>query len=145
MESFKKGMELAKSGQIHLQKQELNQAIQKTMEAIECFNESEQKQFLGKAFRQLADAYKQQQNWVGCLAGYQESINWDVEAGNIEGVIISQLHVFRLLLQLGQFEKANKSLDDAESNLKQNPTLPKYEQFENYISGLKKELKTKGV
>ncbi len=74
------------------------------------FIKSEQKQFLGKAFRQLAEAYKQQQNWVGCLAGYQEAINWDVEANHIEGVIISQLHVFRLLLQLGQFEKAQKKL-----------------------------------
>lgn len=138
-------MELAKAGQIHLQKQELNQAIEKTMEAVECFHGSEQKQFLGKAFRQLAEAYKLQKNWVGCLAGYQESINWDVESNNIEGVIISQLHVFRLLLQLGQFEKARKSLDDAENNLEQNPTLPKYQEFKKYIAGLKNELKAKGV
>jgi hypothetical protein len=50
-----------------------------------------------------------------------------------------------LLLQLGQFEKARKSLDDAENNLEQNPTLPKYQEFKKYIAGLKNELKAKGV
>lgn len=144
-ELFEKGAALAQEGEQHLKSQQFNQSIEKTLEAIDCFVKSDNQIFVGKAFRQLAEAYKYQQNWVGCLAGYQESINWDLKVGKLNGVLISQLHVFRLLLQLGQYEKALQSLEDAKKNLRDYPEIPKADEFRQYIAGLEKDLKERGI
>ena len=143
--AFEKGMQLAKEGLQFHQEGNYNQAVQQTLLAIEEFVQSEQQQLIGKAFRQLGEAYEQLNNWVGMLAAYQEAINWDNKLERYDGVIISQLQIFHTLLKMGETDKAIISLKEARKNLENNPEIPKAAQFLAHIKGVENELKEKGV
>lgn len=143
--AFEKGFHLAKEGlQFHTQGN-YNQAVQQTLLAIEEFAKSEHQQLIGKAFRQLGDAYEKLNNWVGMLAAYQEAINWDNKLERYDGVIISQLKIFHTLLGMGEPDKAVISLKEAKKNLENNPSIPNATQFLDHIRGIEQEMKEKGI
>ena len=140
-QNFQKGVELAQIGTEQLQEEKINECIENTLNAIQYFTQSHTQLMVGKAFRQLAEAYQAQQNWVGCLASYQESINWDLKVGKLQGVVITQLHVFELLLQLAQLDKAQTCLTEAKNNLEQyRDEIPKYQEFADYITDREQKL-----
>ena len=144
-QAFEQGMQLAKEGLQFHHKGDYNQAVQQTLLAIEEFAKSAQQQLIGKAFRQLGDAYEKLNNWVGMLAAYQEAINWDLKLERYDGVIISQLQIFHTLLKMGETEKAIVSLKEARKNVENNPTIPKATEFLAHIKSVEAELKVKGV
>lgn len=143
--AFQKGFNLAKEGFQFFNEGDYNQSIQQTLLAIEEFAKSEHKEMIGKAFRQLGDAYEKINNWVGMLAAYQEAINWDNKLERYDGVIISQLKIFHTLLDMGETDKAVVSLKEARKNVENNPSIPNSEKFLAHIKGIQEEMKKKGI
>lgn len=143
--AFEKGFELAKEGHQYFNQGNYNQAVQQTLLAIEEFAKSEHQQLIGKAFRQLGEAYERLNNWVGMLAAYQEAINWDNKLEKYDGVIISQLQIFHTLLKMEETDKAIISLKEARKNVESNPSIPNAAKFLAHIQGIEEEMKSKGI